>query len=113
VLPRATALSRSVELAEHGLGDHGVEGEEERPPLDSSRPVLWYPSVLRRAITDLVAWTNAKRARVWGVWIVATAFFFVVFWLLFGPVLALVCLGVVVVFQALLVHAGRRRRPDA
>ncbi len=65
--------------------------------------------MLKRLIGDLVAWTNAKRARVWGVWVVATAFFFVVFWLLFGPVIALVCLGIVVVFQALLVRAGRRR----
>lgn len=81
--------------------------------LDSGGPVLWYPRMLRRLITDLVAWTNAKRARAWGVWLVATAFFFVVFWLLFGPVLALACLAVVVVFQALLVRAGRRRRPDS
>jgi hypothetical protein len=67
--------------------------------------------MFKRLITDLVAWTNAKRARIWAVWLAATAFFFAVFWLLFGPVIALVCLGVVVVFQALLVHAGRRRRP--
>lgn len=75
--------------------------------------MLWYPDMLEGPIADLVAWTNAKRVRVWGVWVVATGFFFVVFWLLFGPAIALVCLGVVVVFQALLVHAGRRRRPNA
>jgi len=67
--------------------------------------------MLRRLITDLVAWVNAKRSRVWLVWLLATVFFFVVFWVLFGPTIALVCLAVVVVFQALLVTTARRRRP--
>ena len=71
--------------------------------------MLWYPAMVKRWIAALVAWVDASRGRRWLVWLAATAFFFVVFWLLFGPVIALVCLIVIVGFQALLVRAGRRR----